>query len=163
MLLSVFSTQKMRKQTWPKNLDLIIWNINSNKVRAIKLNPMPKEVNIWWTKIFVKWFLAWHWWYYGKKQRGVEGPSNCFAARGRFDVCIRRPGKGGFGTRYHAGGIFAGVNISSKNRNFSLMRSKIFKTFPQILISKLRILAWFFETFLFFYKYTLYNHERLCS
>ena len=89
--LSIFYSN-WEKQTWPKNLNLIIWNINSNKVRAIKINPMPKEVNIWWTKIFVKWFLAWHWWYYGKKQRGVEGPSNCFAARGRFDVCIRRPG-----------------------------------------------------------------------
>ena len=88
---SQYFLHKWETQTLPMNSNLIIWNIIRNKVRPIKINPMPKEVNIWWTKIFVKWFLAWHWWYYGKKQRGVEGPSNCFAARGRFDVCIRRP------------------------------------------------------------------------
>ena len=44
---SQYCLLKWEKQTWPKNLDLIIWNINSNKVRPIKINPTPKDANIW--------------------------------------------------------------------------------------------------------------------
>ena len=37
---------EMYQKNDPLNQKMWIWNINSNKVRPIKINPMAKEVNI---------------------------------------------------------------------------------------------------------------------